>query len=179
MGKIYSITRALFGAAHGRAAGAQAGNAILEFIIALPFLTTLIFGAIDFGTFLNQYQFLTQAVQAGVREAESLSQLETGSYNRLTSGQNCNGVTSRAPASTAEYQATIQDKVNDLIGLHKIRVKSNTLCITSSLTKTPGAGEDAKNENTVYVKVSATFDGLTPFAKLFPLKVEARGPYQF
>ena len=44
------------------------GVAALEFALVLPMLSILIFGAVEFGIILNQYQTLTNATIVGVKQ---------------------------------------------------------------------------------------------------------------
>lgn len=50
-------------------AGAERGQAMVEFVIVLPILCMLIFGIVQFGIAFNHYLTLTDSVRAGARRA--------------------------------------------------------------------------------------------------------------
>jgi Flp pilus assembly protein TadG len=47
----------------------ERGQALVEFAFALPLLTVLLFGVIQFGTVFNNYETITDAARAGSRQA--------------------------------------------------------------------------------------------------------------
>ncbi len=58
----------------------EQGNAMLEFLLSLPFILLVFYGSIDLGRAFNTYFTITRVVYEGTRFAGTVGGLELGSY---------------------------------------------------------------------------------------------------
>ena len=148
----------------------ERGLAIVEFAVALPFLTVLMLSALDVGQLLIQYIQMSAAVREGVRVASSTTDIETFyPYSQLTSDQNCESAQSSGPDVKRHQQ--IQRRVMQVMGQRDLLIESSKICVESGLSK------NAAGEDNIYVKLNTSYTGFFPVFDGIELEVEALAPY--
>ena len=164
---------------------ADAGTAMMEFMIVLPFLLTMVFGVVDLGRAIAQYMVLSEVVSQGVRFGGAVSNLSKDNlgteFSDLTPGQHC-GTTktksaSKSPISDAvdnEIHQKIQQRVEDLVDQGNTSLDPATLCIRSKLNTIPSSAE-----MNIHLEVEANFNSILPMFNGITLKAQATGPYLF
>ena len=151
----------------------EAGIAIVEFAIVLPFLTLAIIAMVDTACMLTAYLAMLNATHAGVRAANALPQLEAGtSFKGLSAGQGC------SPVGTGVFQSELQQRVVELVQQGTSRIDPTTLCIETR-AYTGGLMSGQPEQDTIVVHAEADYVALFPlFRQRFGIKisVESIGP---
>ncbi len=142
----------------------QAGTAITEFALALPFLVAMLMGVIDITFALKEYYYLTGAVSAGAQRAMTAPQLVSGTDYASGTRAGCVG-------SVDKRHELIHERVSELISLHNRRLTD--LCVISR-REAPGGGP---NQNTVLVQVVASYQGWFPLFDGLAISSQVRVPY--
>ena len=153
----------------------EAGIAILELLIASPFLFILIIGVIDIGRLINQYLLLNYAVSAGVLEAMSQPNLTPGKFIKGTPNQICPETVTGLEATPDTQHQKIQERVINLVQLTD-RALSGNVCVRSTLQIAPTAANDPR-EKTVTVEVFTDYNALFPLFNGLPIVLQSTGPY--
>jgi hypothetical protein len=159
----------------------EAGTAMMEFVIVLPFILTMIFGVVDLGRAIAQYMMLSEVVSQGVRYAGSVSNLTdaTTEFADLTNGQHCGAhktkaVSKGSQATDNEIHQQIQQRVEDLLAQGNASIDNDTLCVRSKLEKVAGS-----TEYNIHLEVQAGFNSILPMFNGIILRAQATGPYLF
>ena len=153
----------------------EAGIAILELLIASPFLFILIIGVIDIGRLINQYLLLNYAVSAGVLEAMSQPNLTPGKFVKGTPNQICPSTVTDPVATPDTQHQKIQERVINLVQLTD-RALSGNVCVRSTLQIAPTVANDPR-EKTVTVEVFTDYNALFPLFNGLPIVLQSTGPY--
>lgn len=153
--------------------GSEHGIALMEFLVAIPFLVIMSTSIIDIALVLNQYMLITNAVHAGTRMASEYADLETGSFSGISPGQSslC-PVSGTAPKNHAEIQA----RVVELINMSNRRLVPNTLCVITGVRTGLVPATNPKN-NTNFVRIEVRYQGFFPAFNNMPIVIEASGPH--
>lgn len=151
----------------------EGGIAVVEFVIALPFLAALLMSIYDVGQVLNQYLLMNEAVHEGARMASGQIALsELAEYQQLTGDQNCTG--GAVTGNDSEVHEEFHQRIMGLINLQNKWVTGNSVCIKTGLT--PGAVGSDRN---VYVRAQATYQGMFPLFNGLSISVQAEAPYLY
>ena len=141
----------------------QSGLAMMEFIVALPFLIFVILASVDMAFVLNQYLMLSHVAHAGVRAANSFPSLEIGQeYYGLSSGQNCVPVEKASDSPRVAYHALLQQRMEELVEQQWRRLKPTSLCILTE-RREGGSWSGHPQQDTVFVEVVARYESFFPF----------------
>ena len=162
-----------------RRAGAagDAGVALIEFSIALPFLLLLTMAIWDLGRALNEYLTVSRIVYEGTRYAASVPGLETPNTPaaNVTEGNSAGLSNAAIPVNVSTHQR-VRDRISQLIARYGI--PANEANITTKVVK-DRTGALANNSVTVGVRFR--------FRSNFPLLdqlitqigADSTGPYMF
>ena len=151
----------------------ERGIALMEFLVAIPFLVIMSTSIIDIALVLNQYMLITNAVHAGTRMGSEYAALETGTFSGISAGQSsfC-PVSATAPKNHGEIQA----RVVELINMSNRRLVPNTLCVFTGVRTGLVPATNPKN-NTIFVRIEVRYQGFFPAFNNMPIIIEASGPY--
>lgn len=147
----------------------ESGIALVEFLIAFPFLFVFLIGMFDLGVALNKYYTLNRIAYEGTRYAASLPVLEPNSYPTATS------------VATAPGHQQVRARVDTLLlrnGINPVLLPTDYLLTARIPSATLGAGY-TRDQVRVRIKL--------PFVALFPLignalpfiGADVSGPYLF
>lgn len=117
------------------------GQALVEFVLVAPLLILLLFGIIEFGIYLNQYDGATNLAEMGARQVivlGSQTSAPTCSYNGLAAASNL----------TAYLQCQAQNSGTAVPT--KVCVLDGGAAVTTGTTLTAG--------DTIQVKVNSAFN---------------------
>lgn len=156
----------------------EAGASIFEFAIALPFLFTIIASAIQFGSALNQYMVLTDAVHQAARFAATSMRL--GSNNEISNATlnqtGCSGsgysIGSGTTNDTKNHQM-VQQRVENIVSEAGMLLSGSPLCVT---TGAKNGGPLAPGQRNVYVRASVQLGGFFTALGNVPITVESEAP---
>ena len=132
--------------------GTAAGESLVEFAFASVIFLTIVFGAIEFGVAVWNYNLVSDLAQEGARFAAVRGQ---------TAGSACSGMALPCSASNADVQAFVASRASGL---------------SVTVTTPAGAPGSIAAGNIVEVRVSHTLSvggGLLPFWN-FPISSSAR-----
>lgn len=149
-----------------RGGGSERGVAIVEFVIALPFLITLTVSVVDIGRTLKEYFYLRDAVAAGAERAMAVSQLADGVTYANTTANGCSG-------QTHATHTKIHERIIRLMGLQNKALSQP--CVTTKLTK----GGTGSTRDTVLVQASAEYQGFFPLFDGLEITAQTRVPYVY
>lgn len=152
----------------------ETGIAMLELLVAAPFLLVLVIGVIDVGRLLNQYLLLNYAVSSGVRFAMSQPDLAAGPFVGGTPNQTC-PTGWGAPATAQTHHQEIHERVRDIVNLAN-EALNTSYCIRSTLQIQPTMTDDPR-EKTVSIELYAAYRAFFPLLNGLPMTVRATGPY--
>ena len=145
-------------------AGGERGNALIEFMISLPFLIGILTGIIDITLALKEYYFLADAVSAGAQRAMTAPNLVFGLDYASGTRANCVG-------QTDPNHDLIHERVEEMVTLHNRQLTQ--ICVLSH-REPPGATPE---QNTVLVQAIASYDGFFLPFKGLTISAQARVPY--
>lgn len=152
----------------------QAGSALIEALITIPFLLTLVGGTLDLGRLLVQYMRVVQVASEGAKLAARQEALESGEvFTNLVNGTHCFG---EAPERGCQQHLQTQQRIATLLNVSELNLTN--LIISSSYSPTFGSGP-APERDSVLVSISARYDGLLPFIRGVNINVARRAQYLF
>jgi Flp pilus assembly protein TadG len=155
----------------------EKGASLFEFAIALPFLFTIIASAVQFGSALNEYMVLTDAVHQAARLAASSIRLasnnEISNATLTQTGCPVGGASFTGTSTDLQNHRMVQQRVENLVADAKTLISSSPLCVTTGAKDgnpvTPG-------QRNVYVRASIQLGGFFQAFGTVPLTVEAEAP---
>ena len=152
----------------------QKGSALIETTFIFPFLVLLFMGVVDLGRLLNHYMALEQMAGEAARIASKSQVLEAGDeFLDLTGNGLCPDESE--PEVGCPFQLRIHTKINDLVSYNE--VDFDAVEIRSGYTPLVSGALD--EEGSVFVKISADYNGLLPLFKKVPVEVEKRAQYLY
>lgn len=138
--------------------GNQAGNAMIETLIALPFLVTIVFSVLDISLVLREYYFLSDAVSAGAERAMTDASMASGT-------DYASGI---RPGCIGEIESgRVHGRIEELVDLHSLHLRD--ICILSH--------RESAGQNTVRIQAVASYEGFLPPFDGITIAAEARVPY--
>ncbi len=158
----------------------EKGASVFEFAIALPFLFIIIGSTVQFGSALNEYMVLTDAVHQAARLAASSIKLTSNNEisNATLTQTGCPATSpsfSRGSGTSTDIKnhQMIQQRVETLVTDAKTLISTSPICITTGAkdgnSVTPG-------HRNVYVRASIQLGGFFQAFGTVPLSVEAEAP---
>lgn len=143
----------------------ESGTAFLEFVIALPFLVTILIGLFDVSFAIKEYFFLTDAISSGATQAMVAPGITASATYYVT------GTSSDCVGTNNVNVEGIHERVANLIDLQNRSLSS--LCIRSKLEPKT----DPNDTDIVFVQAYAHYDGMLPLFHGMTISAQTRVPY--
>jgi len=144
----------------------ELGAATTEFALCCPMLVIVITASLDFASVLGQFGQMEEAIHDGIRYASSLSGLETGDFQGLSTGAS----STCGPNNSSALHQLLQNRVLELIRTNSRNLDLSSLCIDSQVQVSPNGGLNLR------LRIQVNYNGVFPAAANLPLSVEAMGP---
>ena len=145
----------------------EKGSAFLEFVIALPFLVTLLVGLFDVSFAIKEYFFLTDAISSGATRAMVAPGLNDLSPSQIY----VTGTSADCTGQNNSNTKTVHSRGANLIDFQNRSLSS--LCIRSRLE--PNA--DPNKTDVVFVQAYANYNGMLPLFHGMTISAQTRVPY--
>lgn len=156
------------------------GASLFEFAVALPFLFLIIASTFQFGTALNQYMVLSDAVHQAARFASASSRL--GNNNEISNAtMNQTGCTSGSSgvmtgtggSNELQSHKKVQARLENLVSESGMPISGSPICVTTGTRNGGGLTPGQKN---VYVRASVRLGGFFQALGDVPITVESEAP---
>lgn len=154
----------------------EVGASVFEFAVALPFLFTIIASAMQFGSALNQYMVLSDAVHQAARYAATSMRLSSNNQisNATLNQTGCVSSTSFAGTNTdLKNHQMVQKRVENIVSEAGMMLSASPLCVT---TGAKNGGPLAPGQRNVYVRASVQLGGFFSALGNVPITVESEAP---
>ena len=129
-------------------------------------LVIVITASLDFASVLGQFGQLEEAIHDGIRYASSISSLEIGNFEGLSTGVGPSCV----PVGSSTLHKLLQNRVLELIRTNARNLDLNSICINSEVLTAVNGGRKLR------LRIKVNYNGVFPGAASLPLSVEAMGP---